>query len=96
VSIEYNVLQFSPQLLNLRNMVGKILGIDWTKTIHVPDFELIAKLEKVVKTNREFAQVSRKLSDSINQIPHDLEDDAAAESVESAFITRPDLPRRNV
>ena len=50
-------------------MVGKILGIDWSKTV-VPDYELIAKLEKVVSTNREFAQVSRKLSDSIKQIPH--------------------------
>ncbi|CAG7722004.1 unnamed protein product [Allacma fusca] len=56
------------QLLNLRNMVGKILGIDWQTTV-VPDYELISKLEKVVQTNREFAQVSRKLSDSIKLIP---------------------------
>ncbi|ODN01393.1 hypothetical protein Ocin01_05288, partial [Orchesella cincta] len=56
------------QLLNLRNMIGKILGIDWCKTV-VPDYELISKLEKIVQTNREFAQVSRKLTDNIKMIP---------------------------
>lgn len=49
-------------------MVGKILGIDWSRTT-VPDYEVIAKLEKIVQTNREFAQVSRKLSDSIRLTP---------------------------
>lgn len=49
-------------------MVGKILGIDWSVTV-VPDYELISKLEKVVQTNREFAQVSRKLTDSIKTMP---------------------------
>lgn len=49
-------------------MIGKILGLDWSKTV-VPDYELIAKLEKIVQTNREFAQVSRKLTDNIKMIP---------------------------
>ncbi len=49
-------------------MVGKILGLDWSKTV-VPDYELISKLEKIVQTNREFAQVSRKLTDNIKMIP---------------------------
>jgi hypothetical protein len=53
-------------------MVGKILGIDWTKT-SVPDYEVIAKLEKIVQTNREFAQVSRKLSDSVRCCPGQVE-----------------------
>lgn len=56
------------QLLNLRNMVGRILGIDWSKTV-VPDYELISKLERIVQTNKEFAQVSRKLSDSMKIMP---------------------------
>lgn len=49
-------------------MIGKILGLDWSKTV-VPDYELIAKLEKIVQTNKEFAQVSRKLTDNIKMIP---------------------------
>lgn len=49
-------------------MIGKILGLDWSKTV-VPDYELISKLEKIVQTNREFAQVSRKLTDNIKMIP---------------------------
>jgi hypothetical protein len=54
--------------MNLRNMVGRILGIDWSKTV-VPDYELISKLEKIVSTNKEFAQVSRKLTDSMKIMP---------------------------
>jgi hypothetical protein len=54
-------------------MVGKILGIDWSKTV-VPDYEMISKLEKVVQTNREFANVSRKLSDSMKVPPGSGED----------------------
>lgn len=48
-------------------MVGRILGIDWSKT--VPDYELISKLERIVQTNKEFAQVSKKLSDSMKIMP---------------------------
>ena len=62
-------------------MVGKILGIDWSKT-SVPDYEVIAKLEKIVQTNREFAQVSRKLSDSVRLIPN--QGDTPRESARSA------------
>jgi len=78
-------------------MVGKILGIDWSKTV-VPDYELIAKLEKIVATNREFAQVSRKLSDSIKHVPHDSPRGDADDSVDNDNdLRQPEFStRRNV
>lgn len=79
-------------------MVGKILGIDWSKTI-VPDYEMISKLEKIVQTNREFACVSRKLTDSMKIMPamdEDNGEDSPRCSVDSEDVKHSESHRRNV
>jgi len=67
-----------------------MLGIDWSRTI-VPDYELISKLEKIVQTNKEFAQVSRKLSDSVKFIPHLQGEETSPRMTSSEHVEYDDL-----
>lgn len=56
-----SVIVFAHQLLSFRTSVGKLLGMDGS----LPDYELIARLQKLVHAHRDFTLVSRRYDDPL-------------------------------
>ncbi|KAF4520603.1 hypothetical protein B566_EDAN006014 [Ephemera danica] len=57
------------QLLTLRATVGKLLGVDPSRS-PVPDYDIVSRLQKLVHAQREFAQVSRRYEDPLRLLPN--------------------------